>query len=762
MKKIRIGKDIQVKWTILTNGKSEDLSGRDLTLFLFDPLKYSRQIPFEVSANVISFTVRGTEQRRSGVYSLSLWENYGGIGQSVVDCCEAFQLVSVTCQESPDVSPLSPVELTMPTANIEVAIPGLSAYEVAVKNGFVGTEQEWLASLKGEPFTYEDFTEEQINELKNPAIEAAEKAEEATKKANEAATKAENASNDVTQLISSAESILTEVESATEKAKEATLNADNATATAIQVSNEVKQTNSTVIANETARNLAENERSSAEQERVKSEQQRIEDYRQLKEQASQTISETESAKSEANTAAGNANTAAQNANNVAGSVAELETAIEQKEQSRNLAENARVLAEQDRESSEQQRQKNEQSREKAEEGRNTSETERQQAEQSREKAETLRVSEFNTLKQSAETATGKANTAAQKADTAAENANTAAQNANQAAENIQAELDKKQDALISGENIKSINGESVVGSGNVVINPTIMDLKWTTNIATTRKLVPTELRAKDVRIAYTNSGVYIVEKYKAESIDDASWADNANWKGCRTPLTPLFENAGAKFNDETGFYEMNGLIDLTENDLFIAWSYPRYSTNRNVECSFSCFTVDSKRLIRTNFPFVTFFRSSAVLNLYGQTDLEVFTTASIVKGNEQPFVVTEFTLYACNNIKKFLGIIDVLYYTKNIKPYGNKDLALLEEMYLRYAKVDVSIFKNSPYIIYDCIKYLIDNASNTQAITITVHPTTYGYLTGSIEPTEQVGGTTEEWQQILADAAEKQISFATE
>lgn len=28
---------------------------------------------------------------------------------------------------------------------------GLSAYEIAVKNGFEGSEQEWLASLKGEP-----------------------------------------------------------------------------------------------------------------------------------------------------------------------------------------------------------------------------------------------------------------------------------------------------------------------------------------------------------------------------------------------------------------------------------------------------------------------------------------------------------------------------------------------------------------------------------------------------------------------------------
>lgn len=72
---------------------------------------------------------------------------------------------------------------------------GLSAYELAVLNGFEGSETEWLASLKGEkgadgtmtfeeltpeqieslrgekgekgnPFTYEDFTPEQLASLK--------------------------------------------------------------------------------------------------------------------------------------------------------------------------------------------------------------------------------------------------------------------------------------------------------------------------------------------------------------------------------------------------------------------------------------------------------------------------------------------------------------------------------------------------------------------------------------------------------------------
>lgn len=46
---------------------------------------------------------------------------------------------------------------------------GKSAYEVAVKNGFSGTEAEWLASLKGEKgdaFVYADFTSEQLAALK--------------------------------------------------------------------------------------------------------------------------------------------------------------------------------------------------------------------------------------------------------------------------------------------------------------------------------------------------------------------------------------------------------------------------------------------------------------------------------------------------------------------------------------------------------------------------------------------------------------------
>lgn len=51
---------------------------------------------------------------------------------------------------------------------------GASAYEIAVANGYIGTEEQWLESLKGEKgdkgdsFTWNDLTAEQKKELTGP------------------------------------------------------------------------------------------------------------------------------------------------------------------------------------------------------------------------------------------------------------------------------------------------------------------------------------------------------------------------------------------------------------------------------------------------------------------------------------------------------------------------------------------------------------------------------------------------------------------
>lgn len=80
---------------------------------------------------------------------------------------------------------------TIETVNIQVEYAigprGYSAYEIAVQNGFVGTQEEWEASLvgpKGDAFTFDDFTPEEIELLQQPAIDAAEIADVATNNAN--------------------------------------------------------------------------------------------------------------------------------------------------------------------------------------------------------------------------------------------------------------------------------------------------------------------------------------------------------------------------------------------------------------------------------------------------------------------------------------------------------------------------------------------------------------------------------------------------
>lgn len=49
-------------------------------------------------------------------------------------------------------------------------VVGYSAYELALQNGYVGTEEEWLASLHGKDGTvgFEELTPEQIEMLKGP------------------------------------------------------------------------------------------------------------------------------------------------------------------------------------------------------------------------------------------------------------------------------------------------------------------------------------------------------------------------------------------------------------------------------------------------------------------------------------------------------------------------------------------------------------------------------------------------------------------
>ena len=123
MKKIRINKDISIRWTILTNGESVSLVGRDLKLVLTDPIRRTTDMEFTVEGNTVTTLYKGTQHKCLGVYNLTLWENYGKDGQTAVDACNAFTLVPTTCAEGGEDEGLD-TETVEWQGNIQTGIKG--------------------------------------------------------------------------------------------------------------------------------------------------------------------------------------------------------------------------------------------------------------------------------------------------------------------------------------------------------------------------------------------------------------------------------------------------------------------------------------------------------------------------------------------------------------------------------------------------------------------------------------------------------------
>ena len=167
MRRIKIYNDITVRWTITTNGAAESLEGRNLSIILRNYLSKCIINEYSVSGNTITFVYPATAQRALGEYTVELIDTTDGTRS--VDMCNAFELVAHTEQQNgADDSNLvtEPVELT---SDMQFGFEGKSAYEVAVRNGFAGSETEWLASLKGDKgdtFTFDDLTDEQKAQLK--------------------------------------------------------------------------------------------------------------------------------------------------------------------------------------------------------------------------------------------------------------------------------------------------------------------------------------------------------------------------------------------------------------------------------------------------------------------------------------------------------------------------------------------------------------------------------------------------------------------
>lgn len=117
--RIRIGKDIKIRWCVLIEGEIAD-PAHDLTLELRDAFGSAVEIAQPTLVDgLLETTFFGKDQKRTDAYRLTLWLNKGKEGQSVVDACDAFTLVSCSCDEGGD-SDLDLEVVDVATASLDV------------------------------------------------------------------------------------------------------------------------------------------------------------------------------------------------------------------------------------------------------------------------------------------------------------------------------------------------------------------------------------------------------------------------------------------------------------------------------------------------------------------------------------------------------------------------------------------------------------------------------------------------------------------
>lgn len=157
MKRIRIGKDISMRWEITTDGVAIPLDGRDLTVEIKSPNGIENNIPYRIDGNILIMTYYGYEQKMTGEYSITLWEKKGKPGQNVVDVIRAFELVRTSQKED---------DFVGGDLQIESVDLGTENFDILTEGGYRGINIDTLqaealedsVNINGKTYSNESFT----------------------------------------------------------------------------------------------------------------------------------------------------------------------------------------------------------------------------------------------------------------------------------------------------------------------------------------------------------------------------------------------------------------------------------------------------------------------------------------------------------------------------------------------------------------------------------------------------------------------------
>lgn len=332
------------------------------------------------------------------------------------------------------------------------------------------------------------------------------------------------------------------------------------------------------------------------------------------------------------------------------------------------------------------------------------------------------ATEANEATKSANDATEKAKTATIAAEQSAERANTAADNADVATSNattatkrandISADLEAKREA----DYWRGTKGEK----GDDGVSPTVKTSK-------TGKVTTIEITDADgVHTATVNDGesVEVVQStgtstaavMSQKAVTDSFIASTPSGD----PLHNMYVAMGAVWNEETGFWAMNGLTDLTNEDM--TWIYkmsyvkPLPVHRLDFAPHSYQFRYSIKAKVTSGFPHSIWYSEPLIM--------PIFTWNCCIKkiqfnidGNLTLKLYNSESLGYCTELEEILDKIEIGIPSVSF----SRDYNLREVRLLLKNNVNLS---DSGKLSIDSVKYMIEHASSS-AITITLHPEAY-------------------------------------
>lgn len=198
-----------------------------------------------------------------------------------------------------------------------------------------------------------------------------------------------------------------------------------------------------------------------------------------------------------------------------------------------------------------------------------------------------------------------------------------------------------------------------------------------------------------------------------------------------------------KYNEETGYFELNGITDigLDEAKAILAYApYTRFAIPNHGENRW-VFNKASFSSIRTIFPLC--FTNSGADTGTAAYMFNRWTNLKTVQIATSGFLSRQYMFNQCKNLRSVIGLS--AFSNENSSNVGIfNGCTALQEAYIYRLTTDLSL-AHSPLLTIDSIKYIVEQRYKNNALTITLHPDTYAKVT----------------DELFALAAEKKITLAS-